>query len=156
MAKRQSEVACCRGSPILFPKDANRFAHIFSYHLNIGVSYQDGSNWVECEIYDPLTSLLSFTMRENFILADNGSMVWELAASTYRIYGILESQPHVSTLILTFSYAIASILNTPLTIRVKIEFGVHTVTHLIPQMVMNPFIPLLRLSHFCPLFVPHL
>ena len=63
------------GVPILFPIDADGFAHVSSLHLSIRLSLQDGSIWVEHEIYDPLTSLLSLTMRENRILADNKSFV---------------------------------------------------------------------------------
>ena len=85
------------GVPILFPIDANGFAHVSSLHLNIRFSLHYGSIWVERKIYDPFTSLLSLTMRENSILADNGSSVWELVASKYRVYRLLESRPHVST-----------------------------------------------------------
>ena len=77
------------GVPILFPIDANRFAHVSSLHLSIRFSLHDGSLWVEREIYDPIISLLSLTMHENSILADNGASVWELGAGKYRVYGSL-------------------------------------------------------------------
>ena len=68
------------GVPILFSIDANGFARVFSFHLSIRFSLHDGSIWVEREIYDPLISMLSLTMRKNSILTNNGSSVWELAA----------------------------------------------------------------------------
>jgi hypothetical protein len=107
------------GVPILFPIESKGFAHVFSVHLCIRFSLQEGSIWVECEIYDPMTFLLSLTMRENSILFDNGSFVWELAVGKYRIYGVPQSRPQVSKEI-----------TTPPGVRVKIEPGIHTVIHL--------------------------
>jgi hypothetical protein len=56
------------GILILFPIEANGFTSVSSFHLSIKFSLQDSIIWVECEIYDSVTSLL--IMRENF--------VWEL------------------------------------------------------------------------------
>ena len=118
------------GVPILFPIDADGFAHVSSLHLTIWFTLQVDSIWVEREIYDPLTSLLSLTMRENPILTDNGSSVWKLAAGKYKVYGLPESRPHVSTEIRTPPYSSASTFNTPPAIRVKIEPGIHIVIHI--------------------------
>jgi hypothetical protein len=118
------------GVPILFPIDTNGFAHVSSLHLSIRFSLLDASIWVEREIYDPLTSLLSSTMRENPILADSGSSVWELAAGKYRVYGVPQSRPQVSTEIRTTPYSSASTFTTPPGVRVKIEPGIRTVIHL--------------------------
>ncbi len=68
-------------------------------------------------------------MRENPILTDNGSSVWKLAAGKYKVYGLPESRPHVSTEIHTHPYASASTFNTPPAIRVNIEPGIHTVIY---------------------------
>ena len=76
------------GVPIFFPIVANGFPHVSSLHLSIRFSLQDGSIWAEREVYDPLTSLLSSTMRKNPILAGNGLSVWGLAAVKYRVYRI--------------------------------------------------------------------
>ena len=118
------------GVPILFPIDANGFARVSSLHLCIRFSLHDASIWVEREIYDPLTSLLSSTMRENPILADNGSSLWELAPGKYTVYGLPKSWPHVSTEIRTPPYLSASTFNTPPAIRVKVEPDIHPVIHL--------------------------
>ena len=117
------------GVPIIFPIDADRFAHVSSLHLSIRLSLQVGSIWVERKIYDPLTSLLSLTMRENAILADNGSSVWKPVACKYRVYGDPETRPHVSIEICTPPYSSASTFNTPPGIRVKIESGIYNVIH---------------------------
>lgn len=118
------------GVPILFPIDTNGFARVSSLHLSIRFSLLDSSVWVEREIYDPLTSLLSSTMRENPILADNDSSVWELSAGKYRVYGVPQSRPQVSTEIRTSPYSSASTFTTPPSVRVKIEPGIHTVINL--------------------------
>jgi hypothetical protein len=66
--------------PILFPVDANGFASVFSIHLGMRFLLQDSTIWVEREIYDSITSLLSFTIRENPRVADNISSMWVLNA----------------------------------------------------------------------------
>ena len=98
--------------------------------VSIRFSLHDASNWVEREIYDPLTSLLSSTICKNPIVADNESFVWELSTSTYRVYGLPESRPHVSTETRTRPFSSASTFNTPPASRVKIEPSIHTVIHL--------------------------
>ena len=118
------------GVPIFFLIDADGFAHVSSLHLRVRFSLQVGSIWVEREIYDPLTSLLSLTMRENPILADNGSSVWKLAANKYRVYGLPEFWPHVSTEIHTPPYLSASTFNNYPAVRVKIEPRIDIVIHL--------------------------
>jgi hypothetical protein len=118
------------GVPILFPIHTSGFARVSSLQLSIRFSLLDSSVWVEREIHDPLTSLLSSTMRENPIPADNGSYVWDLPAGKYRVYGVPQSRPQVSTEIRTPPYSSASTFNTPPGVRVKIEPGIHTVIHL--------------------------
>jgi hypothetical protein len=63
--------------PILFPVNSNDVACVSSLHLSIRFSLQDGTIWVEREIYDSTTSLLSLTVRENPRVDDNGSSTWE-------------------------------------------------------------------------------
>ena len=118
------------GVPILFPIDTSGFARVSSLQFSIRFSLLDSSVWVEREIHDPLTSLLSSTMRENPIPADNGSYVWDLPAGKYRVYGVPQSRPQVSTEIRTPPHSSASTFNTPPGVRVKIEPGIHTVIHL--------------------------
>ena len=101
-----------------------------SLHLSNRFCLLDGSIRIEYEIYDPLTYLLSLTMCVNPIFADNGSFVWKLATGKYRVYVLLESQPHVSTEIRTPPYSSTSTFNTPPAVRVKIELGIPTVIHL--------------------------
>jgi hypothetical protein len=118
------------GVPILFPIDTSGFARVSSLQLSIRFSLFDSSVWVEREIHDPLTSLLSSTMRENPIPADKGSYVWDLPAGKYRVYGVPQFRPQVSTEIRTPPYSSASTFNTPLGVTVNIEPGIHTVIHL--------------------------
>ena len=57
--------------PLLFPVDANGFASVYSLQLNIIFSFQDTTIWVERDIYDTSTSLLSLTMWEDHRIADH-------------------------------------------------------------------------------------
>jgi hypothetical protein len=84
------------GIPILFPIDANGFAFVSLLHLSIRFSMQDRTIWVKHEIYDTATSLLSLTMRENPIVADNGSSMWELGVGKYTVYGLPYSSTNAS------------------------------------------------------------
>ena len=56
------------------------------------LALQDSTIWVEREIYDSATSLLSLMMRENSRITDNGSSMWELRAGKYKVYGC-EAKP---------------------------------------------------------------
>ena len=107
----------------------NGFGHVSSLHLSIMLFLQDGSIWVERKIYDPFTSSISLIMRGNSIFAENRSLVWKLAGGKYRVYGLFESRPQVSTEIRTTFYSSASILNTPPAVRVKIEPSICIIIH---------------------------
>jgi len=63
------------GVSILVPIGKDGFASVSTLHLSIRFSLQMSTIWVEREIFDPSTSLLSVTMRENSKLAENGSMI---------------------------------------------------------------------------------
>ena len=149
------------GIPLLFPIDANGF---------VSSSLQNSTIWVECKIYDNATSLLSLTMREHSRVADNGSSVWELCAGKYRVCGLPDSCPNVSTEIVTPPHISSSTLNTPRVVKVKIEPGIQTVIHLSdssegdepplstpilkpsPSSLNSPFLtPFVGLQPLCPL-----
>ena len=118
------------GIPLLFPIDENGFASIFSVHLSIMFLLQDNTIWVEHEIHDSATYLLSLTMRENSRVANNGSSVWELCAGKYMVYMLPDSCTHVSREIRTPPHSSSSTLNIPPVVKVKVEPGLHTVIHL--------------------------
>ena len=118
------------GIPIIFPIDANGFPSVSSLHLNIKFSLQDITIWVEREIYDSATTLLSLTMRENSRVADNGSSMWEFRVGKYWLYGLPSTCTNVSTVIHTLPHSSASTFNTPLVVKIKIEPGIYTVIHL--------------------------
>ena len=112
---------------IFSPINANGFAHVSALHFSTRFSLQNGSIWVKRDIYDPLTTLLSLVTLENPILADNGSAVWEFDAGKYKVYGLLASRPHVSIEIRSPLYSYPSTFNTPPTVHVNIEHGIHIV-----------------------------
>jgi hypothetical protein len=118
------------GIPIVFPIDANGFASVSSFHLSIRFSLQDSIIWVEREIYDSASLLLSLTMRENPRVADNGSSIWELSAGKYRVYGLPCPSPHVATTFRTPPHSSAFTFNTLPQVKVKIEPGMHTIIDL--------------------------
>ena len=118
------------GIPIFFPVHANGFASASSLHLSIKLFLQDNKIWVECEIYDSATFLLSSTMRENSRVAEHESSMWELCASKYKVYKLLDFCTNVSTEICTPPHSSTSTLNTFLVVKVKIEPGIHNFIHL--------------------------
>ena len=118
------------GIPLLFPVDANSFACVSSLHLSIGFSLQDSTIWVERDIYDTATSLLSLTMQEVPRVADNGSSRWELCAGKYKVYELLDPSMNVTTEFRTPPHSSASTFNIPPLVKVKTEPGIHFVIHL--------------------------
>jgi hypothetical protein len=93
-------------------------------------SLQDSIIWVEREIYDIATFLLSLTMRENPRVADNGYSTWELCASKYKVYELLGPSTNVSTDFYTPPHSSASTFNILLLVKVKFELGIDTIIHL--------------------------
>lgn len=74
--------------------------------------------------------MLSLAIHEKSSLSSNESSVWEIPAGKYKVYGLSESRPNVSTKIQTPLCLSVSTLNTPPAIHVKIEPGIHTIIHL--------------------------
>ena len=156
------------------PIDANGFAFVSSFHLSIRFFLQDNTIWVEREINDSATSLLSLTMHEHSRVADNGSSVWELCVGNYMVYGLPYSCTHVSTEIRTPPHSSSSTLNTLPVVKVNIEPGIHTVIHLFdssngyepplstpipkpsPSSLNSPFLtpPFVRFEPLCPIAAP--
>ena len=70
---------------IIFLVDAKGFVSVFAIHLSIRLFFMKNIIWVEHEIYNPHTSLLSFTFRENSKLADNKSILWKYGLGKYKV-----------------------------------------------------------------------
>ena len=136
------------GIPILFPISEARFACVSAVYLSIRFSFKESSILIEWEIYNLVTSLVTVTILESSKVAENGSIVWELGAGKYKVYGLTESQMGGSTQILTPFLSSTSILNTFLLARVKVELGAHVVIDIsdssdedattLPTPVLNP------------------
>ena len=118
------------GIPIFSPIHSNGVGSVSSVHLIIRFSLQNSSIWVERKIYDTATSLLSITLRGSLRVADNGSSMWELCAGKYKVYGLPDPSTNVFTEFRTPPHSFPSTFNTPPLVKVKIELGLHTVTHL--------------------------
>ena len=79
------------GIPILFLVDVDGLATISLVRLDIRFGLLDTSLWVEREIFDPLTLLLSHILLEVFKFSNDGSSVWRLILGKYRVYGLTDS-----------------------------------------------------------------
>ena len=142
---------------LFFPIDANGFAYVSSIHLSYRFSLQDSSIWVEREIYDNVTSLLSLTMRVNHRVADKGSSMWDLCAGQYKVYGLPSPSTNLSMETRTPPHSPVSTFDTPHVVKVKVEFGLHTIIHLSDSSDGDePPYPLPFSSHPHPSSVPTL
>ena len=79
------------GVPIIFPVGEDGFTTITALHISIGFGLQDTSLWVEREVYDPHTSVLSHTIPEVSKHSNDGSIIWTLKLGRYRVYGLTTS-----------------------------------------------------------------
>ena len=78
------------------------------------------SLWVESEVFNPITSLLSHSMPESSICSDN-LCVWNLLPGKYRVYGLSESQFAASTQFHTPRRSSLCTITAPYPVKVKVE-----------------------------------
>ena len=109
--------------PICFPVDAPGFANISSLHLSVRFNFVQSSLWVECEVFNPMTSLLTHTMPESSIRSDNSFYAWNLLLGMYRVYGLSESQFAASMQLCTPRCSSLCTMTAPYPMRVKVEPG---------------------------------
>ena len=107
--------------PICFPVDAAGFANISSLHLSIRFNFVQSSLWVECEVFNPMTSMLTHTMPESSICSDHSFCTWILLPGKYRVYGLSESQFVASTQLRTPRRSSLCTMAGPYPVKVKVE-----------------------------------
>ena len=66
------------GVPILFPVGKDGLATIKALHISIRFCLQETSIWIEREVYDPLTLVLSYTIPKPSKHSNDGSIIWTL------------------------------------------------------------------------------
>ena len=115
------------GVPVLFPITNAGFASVSAVYLSVRFLFKESSILIEHEIYDPATSLVFVTIPESSKVTESGSIVWELGAGKYRVYGLSESQMGGSIEVLTPLWSTTSTLNIPLLAKVKVEPGAQLV-----------------------------
>ena len=80
------------GVPILFSVGEDGLATVTALHISIRFGLQDTSFWVECEVYDLHTSVLSHTVPKVSKHSEDGTIIWTLKPGRYRMYGLTTSQ----------------------------------------------------------------
>ena len=118
------------GVPILFPIGEDGLATVIALHISIRFGLQDTSLWVEREVYDPHTSILSHIVPEVSKHSEDGSIIWTLKSGRYRVYGLITFQMSIPTQLVTPHQSSTCTMTSPPTVRVKIELGVQTVIDL--------------------------
>ena len=88
------------GVPLLFPVDAQGFATISSLHLSIRFKLQNTSVWIEGEVCDPVTLLVTHTIPEvpsivNDGLAQNETYSWQV--QSIQFYNLTNGSAHAVT-----------------------------------------------------------
>ena len=115
--------------PVLFPLAEDGHAIVTCTTLTVRFLFRKNTIFVEEEVFDDQTGLLShavgLTSQEN----DVGTF-WLLKPGKYRVYGVTESVLDGSTEILTSKESSTISIEGPLLSRVKIEPGLETIYEL--------------------------
>ena len=113
-----------------FPVDESGFATISAFELSMRFSLQECSLFLDREIFDPITSLVSARLRESCKVSTDGTIFWELGAGKYTVYGLTGSQMSEPTQRLTPRQLTSSTFRSPPLVRVKIESGTQQIIDL--------------------------
>ena len=149
------------GVSILFPVGENGMATITALYISIRFGLQDISVWVEYEVYDPITLALLHTMSEASKHSNDGTFIWTLKPSKYRIYSLTTSQMSNPTQFVIPRQS-SSCTIIPPTVQVKIERGVQAIIDLSESFEDDVFLPpppimspILGAPHLHTLDCPH-
>ena len=109
--------------PICFLVNAAGFANISSLHLSVRFNFVQSSLWVEREVFNPMTSMLTHTMLESSVCSDHSFCAWILLPGKYRVYGLSESQFVASIQLRTPRCSSLCTMAGPYPVKVKVEFA---------------------------------
>ena len=98
--------------------------------LSIRFKLQDTSIWIEREVHDPVTLLVTHIIPEVPSIADDGLAQWRLTPSKYRVYGLTISQMAVPTQLQTPRRSSSCTMPTPSRVRVKVKHTEHPIIDL--------------------------
>ena len=115
--------------PVLFPLSEDGHAIVTCTTLSLRFQYRDVTIFVEEEVFDNQTSLVSHAVRQTRGENDVGSF-WLLKPGKYRIYGVSESMLECLIELLTPRESSTISIERPLLSKVKIEPGLNTIYEL--------------------------
>jgi hypothetical protein len=97
--------------------------------LSLRFQYREVTIFVEEEIFDDQTGLVSHAVRHTRVENDDGTF-WLLKPRKYRIYGVFESMFECSTKFLTPRESSTISIERSVLSKVKIELGLNTIYEL--------------------------
>ena len=115
--------------PVLFPLGEDGHAIVISTTLSLRFRFRDVTIFVEEEIFDDQTRLVSHAVRQTRQKNDV-DLFWLLKPGKYRVYGVSESKLECSTEHLTTKKSSTVSIERPLMFRVKIEPSPKTIYEL--------------------------
>ena len=115
--------------PVLFPLGEDGYAIVTCATLSLRFQYREVTIFVEEEVFDDHTDLVSHAVRQTRVENDDGSF-WLLKPRKYRVYGVSECMFDCSTELLTPRESSTISIERPLLSKVKIEPGLNTIFEL--------------------------
>ena len=115
--------------PVLFPLGEDGHAIVTSTTLSLRFRFRDVTIFVEEEVFDNQTGIVSHAVCQTRGENDVGSF-WLLKPGKYRVYGVSESVLECSIELLTTRESSTISIERPLLSRVKIEPGLKTIYEL--------------------------
>ena len=139
------------GIPFLLHVDDFGLVAISSICLSIRFKLFVSSIWIERELFDPVTLEISHTTTELSTHSEDGSSLWNLCSSRYRVYGVADFEMPSSTDVLPSSCSFTHTFSTPPIVSIKLEPGLDLVINLsdssdddrcvLPEVDPSPQVP---------------
>jgi len=115
--------------PVLFPLGEDGHAIVNCATLSLRFEYREVTIFVEEEVFDDQTGVVSHAIRQTRVENDVGAF-WLLKPGKYRVYGVSESMFDCSTELLTPRESSTVSIERPVLSKVKIEPGLNTIYEL--------------------------
>jgi hypothetical protein len=115
--------------PVFFPLGEDGHAIVTCATLSLRFQYREVTIFVEEEVFDDHTGLVSHAIRQTMVENDVGAF-WLLKLGKYHVYGVSESMFECSTELLTPRESSTVSIERPLLSKVKIEPGLNTIYEL--------------------------
>jgi hypothetical protein len=115
--------------PVFFPLDEDGHAIVTSTTLSLRFQYREVTIFVEKEVFDDHTDLVSHAILHTRVENDLGAF-WLLKPGKYRVYGVSDSMLECSTELLTPRESSTVSVERPMLSKVKIEPSLQTIYEL--------------------------